>query len=570
MKFTFKKIYIILLLLILIQPKVFARDNKVLYTGENISNYFLGIISAKNYDDKNTHKYLKKVQLLKNHHSRFNTEFLRNLILLEKFHEAFTFSESVWDKNELFFESDLLLGLNSFKKKDYKNSEKYFKRLNKTSEYNLFFDDFIGNVLIAWSKASQGKKEESFDVLKKIPEPYRHLKKIQKGFLKCYFDMDDTEFFYKEIIGNKEHNFLRYNFFLANYFLFNNKEKQAIKIIKNARKKNRSNLLIQETENFLRKGKYDKIKNFFNCKNPNDSLAEFFYVIANLYSNEKNYRISNFYLKISEFFNNKFLSNKALLAENYFYQKKYKLSKNIYEKTKSIGPAYSWHASKNISSILLEVEGKENSIKYLEKNFNFVLNPDFELYYEMANFYKDNEYYEKSIIYYSLALEKISHDHFLVPKILDRRGTSYERLRDWKNAERDLIESLRLKPDDPYVMNYLAYSWIDKGINLDRGLEMLIKANQIREGDGYIIDSIGWAYYAKKDYIKAEKFLQRAVELLPRDPIINDHYADNLWMLKKTIQARYIWGNVLKLDKVEQKLKDEVSKKLIFGITNKL
>ena len=243
---------------------------------------------------------------------------------------------------------------------------------------------------------------------------------------------------------------------------------------------------------------------------------------------------------------------------------------NIYKTTKSIGPAYSWHASKNISTILLEEKGKDHSIKYLEKDFNFVLNPDFELYYEMANFYKDNDYYEKSIIYYSLALEKISHDHFLVPKILDRRGTSYERLKDWKNAERDLIESLRLKPDDPYVMNYLAYSWIDKGINLDKGLEMLIKANQIRGGDGYIIDSIGWAYYAKKDYIKAQKFLQRALELLPRDPIINDHYADNLWMLKKTIQARYIWGNVLKLDKVEQKLKDEVSKKLIFGITHKL
>ncbi len=99
---------------------------------------------------------------------------------------------------------------------------------------------------------------------------------------------------------------------------------------------------------------------------------------------------------------------------------------------------------------------------------------------------------------------------------------------------------------------------------------MLIKANTIREEDGYIIDSLGWAYYAKKDYVKAEKFLQKAVELLPRDPIINDHYADNLWMLNKSIQARYIWSSVLKLDKVEKKLKDEVSKKLIFGIVHKL
>ena len=570
MKFTLKRIYIILLLAILIQPKVFSKDNKILYSGDNISNYFSGIMSARSYDNKGTYKYLKKVNLLKNKHSKYNIELLRTLVLLEKFDKAFTFSESVWDKNQLFFEADLLLGLNLFKNKDYKNSEKYFKRLNKISRYNLYFDDFIGNVLIAWSKASQGKKRESFDTLEKIPTPYRHLKKIQKGFLKCYFDMKDTQIFFEEIIQNKDYNFSRYKFFLVNYLLFNNKEKEAIEIIKKARKENNSNLLIEETETLLKQNNNKKIKDFFNCKNPNDSLAEFFYVISNLYSSEKKYRISNFYLKISELLNEKFLPNKALLAENFYHQKKYKLSKTIYKELKSIGHTYSWHASKNIFSILLKENGKDHSIKSLEKSFKNLLNPNFNHYYEMANFYKENEYYEESIKYYSLVLEKINYDHFLVSKILDRRGTSYERLGDWENAEKDLLESLKIKPDVAHVMNYLAYSWIDKGINLDKGLEILIKANSIREEDGYIIDSLGWAYYVKKDYAKAEKFLQRAVELLPRDPIINDHYADSLWMLKKPIQARYIWRGVLKLDKVEQKLKDEVNKKLIFGLTKKL
>ena len=111
--------------------------------------------------------------------------------------------------------------------------------------------------------------------------------------------------------------------------------------------------MIEETETFLKEGKNEKIKNFFNCRNPNDSLAEFFYVIANLYAVEKNYRLSNFYLKISEFLNEKFLPNKALLAENLYYLKNNKLSKNIYEKLKSIGPTYSWYASKSISRILL-------------------------------------------------------------------------------------------------------------------------------------------------------------------------------------------------------------------------
>ena len=190
--------------------------------------------------------------------------------------------------------------------------------------------------------------------------------------------------------------------------------------------------------------------------------------------------------------------------------------------------------------------------KALEENeFNLLSNPNFEHYYELANFYKDNEYYAKSIKYYSLVLKEIKKDHFLVPKILDRRGTSFERLGNWENAERDLMESLKILPNQPHVLNYLAYSWIDKGINLDEGLEMLKKATKLREDDGYIIDSLGWAYYAKKNYIEAAFYLQRAVELLPMDPIINDHYADALWMLNKNIQARYFWNHILKLDGTE-------------------
>ena len=572
MKFLIKKIYIILffLTIFLIQLEAFARDSKALYTRENISNYFLGIVSANNNFNNEALRYLKKVESLKNRHSKFNVEFVRLLVLLEKFDEAFIFSKSVWDENELFFEADLLLGLDSFKKKDYKNSEKYFERLNKISRYNVFFDELIGNVLISWSQASQGNRKESFKVLEKIPKPYRHFIKTQNSFLKCYFDSSDTENSFEEIIQDKNYNFSRYNFFLANYYLFKNKNVEAKKIIKNGRKKYNSNLLIKETENLLLKGKNEKIKSFFNCKNPNDVLAEFFYVLANLYSSERNYQLSNFYLKISLFLNKKFLTNNALLAENFYYQKKYQLSKKTYKSLKSIGPIYSWYASKSIATILLNEKGKKYSVNSLKKEFNSLSNPNFEHYYELANFYKDNEYYEKSIKYYSLTLKEIKKDHFLVPKILDRRGTSFERLGDWENAEKDLIESLKILPDQAHVLNYLAYSWIDKGINLNEGLEMLKKANQIRKEDGYIIDSLGWAYYAKKDYIEAERFLQRAVELLPFDPIINDHYADTLWMLNKNIQARYIWGNILKLDRVEQKLRDTISKKLIFGITKKL
>ena len=571
MRYFIKNIYFILLLItiLFLDTETFGKDSKVKYSRNNISNYLSGIVSVNQDYTNAAFKYLNKVQSLKNDHSNFNVQFIRTLILLEKFNQAFAFSKDVWLEDEYFFETDLLLGLEFFIKNDYLNAEKHFERLNKISRYNLLFDDFLGNILIAWIKASENNKEDSFKFLDKVPERYHNLKKIQNSFLQCYFDTSKTQIAFEQLMNNEDSDFSRYNFFFANYLLFKNKNIEAEKVINLSRKTHKSNLLIKQTENFILTGNSKKIKNLFNCKNPVDVIAEIFYVIANIYSTEKNYQLSNFYLKISFFLNNKFTPNKTLLAENFFYQQKYELSKKIYNSLKSIGPVYSWYASINLAIILSDIEDKEYAVFDLEDEFNLLLNPDLEHNYELANFFKDREYYQESIKYYSLALQNIKQNHFLFSRILDRRGTSYERLGDWDNAEKDLKESLRILPDQPHVLNYLGYSWIDRGINIDKALEMIIRANELKKNDGYITDSLGWAFYVKKNYLGAEKFLQRAVEILPLDPIINDHYADTLWMLNKHIQARYFWKHVLGLDTVEQKLKDNVSKKLIFGIANK-
>ena len=110
----------------------------------------------------------------------------------------------------------------------------------------------------------------------------------------------------------------------------------------------------------------------------------------------------------------------------------------------------------------------------------------------------------------------------------------------------------------------------EKKINLDEAMKMLKKAAELKQNDGYIIDSLGWAYFANKYYIEAEKFLRRAVELMPLDPIINYHYADTLWMLNKNIQSRYFWKHALGLAKTEKKLRETINNKLIFGINEKL
>jgi len=128
--------------------------------------------------------------------------------------------------------------------------------------------------------------------------------------------------------------------------------------------------------------------------------------------------------------------------------------------------------------------------------------------------------------------------------------------------------SLEINPDDAYVLNYLAYSWLERDYKIDEAIKMLENAYASESEDPYIIDSIGWAYYLINDFVKAETFLKRAVELMPEDPIVNDHYGDILWKLNRKIQARYFWSTVLKMDDTEQKLIDQIKKKLVEGPKN--
>jgi tetratricopeptide (TPR) repeat protein len=142
------------------------------------------------------------------------------------------------------------------------------------------------------------------------------------------------------------------------------------------------------------------------------------------------------------------------------------------------------------------------------------------------------------------------------------RGICFERSKQWPKAEADLKKALELFPDQPHVLNYLGYSWIDKGMNLDEGMRMITRAVEQRADDGYIVDSLGWAYYRIGKYDEAVKELDRAVELKPEDPTINDHLGDAYWKVGRVVEARFQWAHARDLGPeaedlpaIEQKLK---------------
>ena len=143
------------------------------------------------------------------------------------------------------------------------------------------------------------------------------------------------------------------------------------------------------------------------------------------------------------------------------------------------------------------------------------------------------------------------------------RGICEERSKQWSKAETDMRKALELQPEQPHVLNYLGYSWIDQGINLDEGMKMIKRAVDQRPDDGYIVDSLGWAYYRIGNYEDAVKNLERAIDLKPEDPTINDHLGDAYWRIGRTLEAKFQWAHARdlkpepeELPKIEAKIEN--------------
>ncbi len=145
------------------------------------------------------------------------------------------------------------------------------------------------------------------------------------------------------------------------------------------------------------------------------------------------------------------------------------------------------------------------------------------------------------------------------------RGTCYERTKQWDKSEADLKKALELKPDQPHVLNYLGYSWVDQGVNLDAGLDMIRKAVTLRPDDGYFIDSLGWAYYRVGRYDDAVRELERAVELKPDESVINDHLGDAYWRVGRKLEARFKWNQARDL-KPEPDALAKLDRKIAVGL----
>tara|TARA_B100000686_G_scaffold80003_1_gene86309 strand:+ start:1846 stop:3531 length:1686 start_codon:yes stop_codon:yes gene_type:complete len=558
MKPRFFLIALYTLIIVGIFNSSYGRSKNFNYNAKNISSYFSALVSFDDYNYEKSKEFFKRIRDPKKNSSSHSSKHIQSLINLQNYTEAQRYSRGLENKKIYNFESKLILGLVELKKGNSFKAKVYFNQLNQSYEHRMV-SDVLKISLKNWASIEKG----GIPSIENMPDRYNNFKIIQNTLAHCFFDSPDTKKAFGDILENQKGNFSRYNFFFANYLLNKNKKLKGKEIIDSASKKYPRNLLINQLKKTLTEN--EKNNNRFNCQEKNHVVAEVFYVIANALSTQGNYELSNFYINLSKYLNPHFSSYDSLIAENFFILKKYEKSKKVYKKLSESGSVYKWYAHRQIAFILDKEKKEKESINWLTKSYSSI-QPNVYQTFDFANFLRERKKYKKSIKLYSNILSKINKNHKLYPKVLDRRGMAYERINEWSLSEKDLLMSLKKSPNQPYVINYLAYSWVEREKNLHEALEMLREANELRKGDGYITDSLGWALYKLNRFEEAKKYLKIAITLMPSDPIVNDHFADCLWKNNQKIQARYYWNYVLKLEATEEKLKEIIENKLIFGL----
>ena len=541
-----------------LQAKTLNKFNKA----DKISDYFSGVLLLNQGKFDESYQYFKKLEGLEKSHSSFSSRYLYSLVNSGNFREAYSFSKKLERDQKASFESDLIMGIYYLKNSKFNLSTKYFSK-TKNSEARTLLDSYLAHSLFVWSDLNQNKFEKAKSDFNQLDDRFDNLKKIQNTFLHCFFMSEKTDTLFKELLSDEKTNFSRYNYFYAKYFESINQKDKAKKIIDNSLEKYPRNLLLNQYKIDLINSK----NNFdFDCKKKQHIVAEILYITANALSSQSIYPLSNFYLNLSKYLNKEFLAFDTLMAENLYKINDLSGAKNIYKKLTNYGDAFKWYSNKQISRILIQEKKKDKSIKLLSKSFNELSYKGVYETYDFAEFLKNNEEFESAIKHYTDILKVIDKDHSLYPQVTDGRGVAYERIGEWDKAEKDLLDSLKVSPEQAYVINYLAYSWIEQGVKIKKSLEMLRKANKIKSNDPFIIDSLGWALYKLERYQESKNYLQLAVRLMPADPIVNDHYGDVLWKNGDKIQARYYWNYVLNLEKAEEDLKEKIEQKLIKGL----
>ncbi|MFZ0259230.1 MAG: tetratricopeptide repeat protein [Pseudolabrys sp.] len=468
--------------------------------------------------------------------------------------EAVKFAERVAQADKSDRVARLVLGVNSLKRKQYVSA-----RRDLAQSIRGPITDLTATLLSAWGNLGVNDSKGAIAAIDHLagPEWYAIFKDLHAGLI---YDVAGNQ---KEAGKRLERAYkldstaLRVVQAYGSWVSRNRSPKEALTVFETFDKALPRHPLVVEAMDKLKAG--EKLPPL--VANVQAGAAEALYGLGASLGRRGGEDLGLVYLQLSLFLSPNHPLALLSLADLYEALKKPELAIKIYDRVPTNSPLHR-NAAIQMAANLDSLDRADEAQKHLEALIK--QNPDdLETVMALGNVLRGHKKFAECANVYSKGASAIQKPEKSNWVVFYFRGICYERSKQWAKAEADLTKALVLFPDQPHVLNYLGYSWIDQGIKLDEGMEMIKKAVQQRPDDGYIVDSLGWAYYRVGNYEEATKQLERAIELKPEDPTINDHLGDAYWRVGRVLEARFQWAHArdLKPDaedlpKIEEKLKE--------------
>ncbi len=423
------------------------------------------------------------------------------------------------------------------------------------------FGFVLAPILEAWSHAGEGDKDAALLAIEKMAsnKAFVSLAKEHKAYLLDYLgDVVEADALYKEIVTSSKLSTFQPVVAYGD-FLYRQKRKQEAKIffIDQLKRFNNNGFLLREARR-IDAG----IGPTSRAAEPMGAVGLFFFRLASELGQGRSINAAIFYARLSSLSTPDNPDGYIMLGD-------------LLEKVENYTGAAQAFASVGDSSPLAMAAkfrlvealrqggdidaARDHILALLANNAD-----DRNLNVALADLYRGEERYSEALPLYTAVLgdkKPGANDWF----ILFARGVCYERMGQWAAAEVDMLAALKLKPDDPTILNYLGYSWIDQNVHQDKAKAMIARAVEQRPNDGFIIDSLGWVHYLTGDYSEAVKQLEKAVRLEPSDATINDHLGDAYWQVGRRLEARFQWQYALQSGPEEDE-RTSIEHKLSYGL----
>lgn len=450
-----------------------------------------------------------------------------------------------------------LLGIKAFKEGDNKTAIQHFSSARKSA-----LPDLTARLSMAWTYLADGKPDQAIKELNQMKKAdwSRFYQQYHRGLIADLAGRKKAaRSAFADAFNNRPRT-LRIAEAYARHAASEGNMQLARKILKKHIGKSEGHPIARALRDDVKAGrKLDKL-----VTKPSEGMAEVFYAIGDALTGEDSTEIGLVYLRIALYLKPDFPLAHLAVGEVHDKMEQYNDAIASFDRIPKTSPL--WDNVQIRKAYALNSLEKVDEAKDLLKLLATRMQDSPRPYDALGSIMRARQRYKEAEQAYTNAIARVEKAEKRHWSLYYARGVSRERLKNWKSAEADLQMALKLHPDQPLILNYLGYSWVDQGLKLKQAMDLIRKAVKLKPDDGYFVDSLGWAYYRLGDFKKAVKHLERAVELRPEDPVINDHLGDAYWHVGRFLEAKYQWSQALTLEP-EPEDEKAIKEKIANGIT---